>query len=265
MRRVTVAALVPLAACGRLGFGSQPGAGDAPPAGDAVSGDGSGDAPHADAAPACLASYELCDGFEAGAFDTATWTVDPGVTIDTTFAHRGGASAHFQSTVLAKNQGGYFTLGETRTLALGDPRFYVRAWIRLGALPAGTNHMELVTAAQTGGTVYGDSLFVEPTGLSIYTQFSNTSYVESTAPPIGSWFCALWTLQRATTATGSITLAGDPAPIAIASVITDGSPPLSLLTFGIGFSGTNVATAQPVIDVWLDDVIVDGSPLTCAD
>ncbi len=237
--RVAVVAIFAASACGRIDFD------------DTLAG-------------AC-ATRELCDGFEAGAFDATTWTVDPGVTLDPAVAHRGGASAHFQSIALAKNQGGYFTLGETRTLALADATFYVRAWVRLGALPAGTNHMELVTAAQTGGTVYGDSLFVEPTGLSIYTQFSNSSYIESTPPPLGSWFCALWTVQRATTATGSITLAGDPAPIHVTSVITDGSPPLSLLTFGIGFSGTNVAAAQPVMDVWLDDVIVDRNPLTCAD
>ncbi len=155
--------------------------------------------------------------------------------------------------------------GQTKTLALADPTFYVRAWVRLGALPAGTNHMELITAAQTGGTIYGDSLFVEPTGLSIYTQFSNSSYGETTAPPLATWFCALLTVQRATTNTGSITLGGDPAPIQLTSVTTDGNPPISLMTFGIGFAGTNVSTAQPVMDVWLDDVIVTNTPVTCAD
>ena len=47
--------------------------------------------------------------------------------------------------------------------------------------------------------------------------------------------------------------------------MTDGTPPLHDMDFGIGFAGTNVNGAQPAIDVWIDDVIVNNTPITCAD
>ncbi len=264
MRRVTLAALVPLAACGRLGFGSHTGGADAPPASDARA-DGPRDAP-SDAAPACLASYRVCDGFEGASFDSSTWTFDTGVTVDTTVAHRGASSAHMHSTALAVNTGGYFNLLETKSLAFGDPVLYVRAWVRMSALPAGSNGQEMIVAEQTGGTIYGDYLFVKNSHLTVYTQFSGQATSETTAPPLGAWQCVLWTLTRSTTTSGAIALAGDPSPISITGVTTDGAnPPVTRMAYGVGFSSTNVTTAQPSLDVWFDDLIVSPTPVTCAD
>lgn len=251
MRRV---ALVALTACGRLGFDT---------VGDAARSDAL-DAP-GDGAPACLASYELCDGFEGPDFGLQ-WTVDTGVTIDTTIAHRGAASAHMQLGPLAVNTGGYANVLETATLALGDTTFYVRAYVRLAALPAGNNGMELLVAAQTVGMIYGDYLFVKNGHFDIYTQFSGNSTSETTSPQLDTWTCVLWSVTRATTTTGSITLGGDPAPLAITSAQTDATtPPITRMSFGIGFASTNVTTAQPQLDVWIDDLIVTNTPVTCAD
>lgn len=261
MRRVTVAALVPLAACGRLGFGSRTTSDDAPP----PASDAHADAPPADAAPACLATYRVCDGFEGASFDPM-WSVDTGVTIDTTVAHRGASSAHMQSTALAVNTAGYFNLLETRSLAFNDPTLYVRAYVRMSALAAGSNGWELMVAEQVGGTVYGDYVFVKNDHYDLYTQFSGQSTSETAAPPLGAWQCLLWTVTRSATNTGAMTLAGDPAPLALTAITTDGtSPQISRMAYGIGFAGTNVTTAQPSIDVWFDDLIVSSSPVTCAD
>ncbi|MDB4964246.1 MAG: hypothetical protein JWP01_4245 [Myxococcales bacterium] len=38
-----------------------------------------------------------------------------------------------------------------------------------------------------------------------------------------------------------------------------------MVTFGIGFAGSNTPVAQPALDLWIDDVIVDPDPVTCAD
>lgn len=261
MHRVTVAALVLVTACGRLGFGGST-ARDAP-ASD-VRADGAGDAPP-DAAPACLPSYRLCDGFEGASFDPA-WSIDIGVTLDTTVAHRGASSAHVQSTALAVNTGGYFNLLETKSLAFGDPTLYVRAYVRMSALPAGSNGWELMVAEQVGGTVYGDYVFVKNAHFTLYTQFSGQATNEATSPPLDTWQCLLWSVTRATTNTGAMTLAGDPAPISLSNVTTDGtSPQVTRMAYGIGFAGTNVTTAQPPIDLWIDDLIVSPTPVTCAD
>ena len=77
-----------LAGCGRLSFDSARSV-DAGDAGDVPLGDVlvGGDSP--DAAPACRPGYRLCDGFEGPGF-APLWTVDPGVTIDTTVARARG-------------------------------------------------------------------------------------------------------------------------------------------------------------------------------
>lgn len=57
-----------------------------------------------------------------------------------------------------------------------------------------------------------------------------------------------------------------PCPaLSLPSVITDGTPLLSEMALGIGFSGTNVSVAQPLLDVWVDDVIVNNAPVACTD
>lgn len=248
MRRVWLVALL---GCGRLDFA---------PASDG-SVDASRDAADGDAAASC-AGYEICDGFEGASFATV-WQLDLGATLDATVAHRGSQSVHFQSTALATSQQGYFRLYESKTLPLADATFYVRAWLRFGGLPASTNGMELIAAYQTSGGSEGDYLFLHSTGLDIYDEFTAVDMATATAPPLDTWLCMLWTVHRDPTA-GSITLAGDPEMLVIDGK-TDTSPPIAVIAFGIGFSAPNVDVAQPPLDVWMDDVIVDKSPLTCAD
>jgi hypothetical protein len=262
MRGAALGTLFVAAACGRIGFtptDTLVGPGDAP--GDTL-GDGGPDAVM-DGAPACLASYELCDGFEGMGF-AAVWTVGNNVTLDTTVAHRGTSSVHFHSPALPINTDGYYMLRQYSTLPLGDPTTYVRAWVRLGSMPL--NNMGLLVVEQNGSPDNGDDLTVRPTDLAVYSQFANLSRGNATTPPLNTWFCVLWTVTRATTATGSVVLGGDPPGKALPSVQTDdATSPLAIMDFGIGFSGTVVNTPQPALDVWMDDVIVSGAPLACSD
>jgi hypothetical protein len=255
MRRVVLVALV---ACGRGRFDPIPGDASRDVPGDTS--DAPGDTPP----PGCNAQLELCDDFEAAQLDVSKWMWDPGVTLDATVAHRGSHAVHFQSTAVAMSQQGFFRLYETTTLPLGDPTFYVRAWVRFGALPTSTNGMEVIAAYQTTGGSMGDYLFLHANSLNIYDEFTS-GYASTTAPPaLDTWLCLLWTVHRDTGATGSITLAGDPESLLLPNQQTDTSPPIAALTFGIGFSAPNVDVPQPPMEMWMDDVIVDKSPLTCA-
>jgi hypothetical protein len=228
---------------------------------DAGSGDAAGDG--ADGGVTCLASYELCDGFESGSF-AAVWTPGPNVTLDNTVAHRGTTSVHVHSPAIGIGVDGYFQLQQTATLALGDPTIYVRAWVRLGSMPL--NNMGFIAVEQMGTPDNEDSLTVRPTDLAVYSQFSQQSNGNHVAPPLNTWFCVLWTVTRSTGTTGSIMLAGDPPGVPLNSVQTDdASSPIKIMDFGIAFSGSVVTTAQPALDLWVDDVIVNGSAVTCAD
>jgi hypothetical protein len=244
--KLAPAVVVALAGCGRIGFSTTT--------------DGAADDVGGDAAAGCLASYRLCDGFEGATFDPV-WSSIGSVSIDTTVAHRGASSAHFHTDAIAVGDDGYAEIWQTRTLPLGDPTFYVRAWFRLGALPL--NNMEMIAATQTVPLPDEVGLFVVPE-LAVYSQFSNTSTNTATRPPIGTWICALWTVTRATTPTGRISLAGD-LSTTLSNVITDATTPLREMDLGIGFSGSTVIVAQPPMDVWIDDLIVAASPVSCAD
>jgi hypothetical protein len=37
------------------------------------------------------------------------------------------------------------------------------------------------------------------------------------------------------------------------------------MQFGIGFSPSTDSHAQPAMDLWIDDIIIDRAPLTCAE
>ncbi|MEO8844511.1 MAG: hypothetical protein ABI704_23205 [Kofleriaceae bacterium] len=238
--------------CGRFGFDAS------------IDARGSGDDAASDAvtAAACKASYELCDDFEATAFDSV-WTLDsPNISLDTTIAHRGGQSMHVFSDLVAAGKPGEFSLDETATLALNDPTFYVRTYVRLGALPL--DNMRLIKAAQISGAPREDGVYINPGEMTVFSQFSGASQSTNENPPTDTWFCVLWTVHRSTTS-GSLALAGDPPALTLPNTQTDGAPPISILGFGIEFSATTQMVDQPRIDVWIDDVIVANTPITCAD
>jgi hypothetical protein len=46
---------------------------------------------------------------------------------------------------------------------------------------------------------------------------------------------------------------------------TDDANRVTSQAFGINFASDNVNVPQPDIDLWVDDVIVHSSPVTCAD
>jgi len=150
------------------------------------------------------------------------------------------------------------------TLPLGDPTFYVRVYMRLGSLPAGGNAMEIISAVQAS-FAREDALFLDAADLAVYSQWPDNSGHNLQLPPTNEWFCVLFTVTRATTATGDVSLAGDENAISITNVQTDGSPPIVDLQFGPQVAATNQPDAQPVLDMWIDDLIVDKNPLTCAE
>jgi hypothetical protein len=259
--RVVAWAVVLVSACGRFGFDSHSASGDA---GDARA----GDAPHTDVpadvgdpdAPAC--PYELCDNFEADNF-SAVWTPRPGASVDFGTAHGGAHSAHFQLGALTAGQMSYVQIGQSSTLPLGDTTFYVRAWVRMGSLPAAGNGMELITAEQTGGA-NEDAVFVHTTTLDLYEQWTDGGQATLAPAPTNTWFCVLWTVTRDTGANGSQALGGDVGPITLTNVPTDGTPAIDRMGFGIGFASPNVSNPQPAMEMWIDDIIISSTPVTCA-
>lgn len=252
-----VAALV--AACGRLDFGAR-GAHD----GSIPASDGAIDGADAlgDAAGECLPGYLLCDGFEKTTL-APWWTPSTaGVALDATVAHRGTQSLHLHVDDVPANEGANAIVTETTTFLAASTTIYVRAFARMSAIP--DDHLGLIETDQTTAMPDGDGVFATSSGLTVFSQFSEASMDTGFTPMDGAWTCLVWTVVRATDATGSLALDGD-ATATLANVQTDGDPPIDEMELGIQLAGPTDMVLQPAIDVWIDDVIVAVSPLTCAD
>ncbi len=237
-----------VAGCGRLGF-------------EAASIDLDAGERGADAALTPCA-FELCDGFEAGALDTSLWTIDPMVTRDTAVAHRGTASARMHVDAIAPNETAAATLSESRTLA-SSRELWVRGWFRLSALPASGNELDVIALAQSTAADAAHSVFVaaDQVGFRLPSGIAASTMI---ALPIDTWFCLVWHVRLAASG-GAVDLSGELFDGGSATGgQTDTVPPISVLRLGIRFAAPQVTVQQPPLDLWLDDVLVDSAPLTCA-
>lgn len=215
---------------------------------------------------AACTGFAVCDSFETSTVQ-APWTVGTGVAVDTTHAHRGMQSIHMQVPALTAGQDWYSQIGETATLsALVPPvTFYVRGWFYLDGLPVSTNRMELISIESMASSI-GDYTFLHSDDTVLYTQADAKIQMSGVTAPLNTWFCIAMKITRNTT-TGQLAFTSDVIPpLTLTNVITDSnSTPVKLISLGIGFAGTNVFVAQPAFDLWIDDVIVDPNPVTCAD
>ncbi len=247
-------ASVACAGCGRVGFDTRPGDHDTDEGG------------HGDAsAPGSCAGFDLCDRFETDQL-AAVWTVAGTAVHDTTQAHRGSGSVHFTlPAVSPQNDAGSF-LTETATLAgasTESTELWVRAWVRIGALPQAGNNLELLSLDQQGPPRFGDFVFVKSGETDVYSQFDDTVVAIPAAMPTNRWVCLIWHVVRNTNS-GMLQLGGDLGSASLAAT-TDGVPAVSALALGPNFSKTNLTVAQPALEVWIDDVIVHHAALTCTD
>jgi hypothetical protein len=223
---------------------------------DGVTGDGS-DAPRG----ACPTGVDICETFENGMLPL--WMSGGSVAIDPTVAHRGSASLHAHLNALAVDVGGHATLTEVQTFATSAP-FWVRAWVNIGALPAAGNHLEIMSAEQTQTPSLGDYVFFEADKVDVYSQFTDGIQGTATGAATNAWICLVWHVVPATSA-GELVLTGDIATPLTYTGATDGTPKIAQIVIGLQFAGSNVTVAQPALDMWIDDIIINHAAVSCSD
>lgn len=202
----------------------------------------------------------LCEDFESQKIDPAKWTIfgDP-VVVDTTMAHGGVASAHAHATSVATGMSGGSEIGND---VLMDPALaaalYIRAWMYLPSSDSFTHPARLL-AAQQGGSgpsdmvALSDQLTVSDTGTG--------SHSSGSPPPRDRWFCVEWATDFSSTS-GDSTVSIDSAAVAsISGTMTEFSPPASRIVLGL--LTYQPSSAQPALDLWLDDLVVDNKPIGC--
>lgn len=253
-----LAAIVMLAtACGRFDFGARPSSSD----GAVVVAGSDATPPPGDGSGSSGCAFLLCDGFEAASLDPVWTPSASGVSLDATVARAGRQSLHVHTNALAVTDSAEAIVTETATFATPLAMFYVRAFVRTGALPA--NNLGVIEADQATAAPDGDGVFITSTGFTLFSQFSEQSMDSMYEPMVDAWTCAVWQVALATGSTGSEQLGGDIPATAMTGVITDGSPAIAQLELGIEFATSTDTSPQPAFDLWIDDVIVSATPVTC--
>jgi thrombospondin type 3 repeat protein len=216
----------------------------------------------------------FCEDWEASAtINSSTWNAlvaAPDVAeinTDLRFVHRGAHSLHLQIASFAAGMSRGAQLGESATFPTVNnaPTFWVRTWFLVPAAPASGNDVRLFVTDNAASTK-GMGVNVNATRLALQDYIGSSPESDSTtAPTFGSWSCFVWRIDVSATTTGSVSLTGVniPAVAPIVSAVTE--PPNNLTQLRVGPFLPSVASAQPTYDVYVDDILVDTKPLTCAE
>jgi len=254
-----------LVGCGRFQFDAH----DAAPTGDSrtndtasdTMGDAAGDGV---AATTCTTmSNRECDGFETGQFDPM-WILDTfrgTITLDSTRAYRGTTSAHVHiDQITSSSTNARATLlgpGGLQTTVTGI--IYFRLWMYV-ASPIPPNPLnQMINAANQSGQ--GISLGTRG-GAVTNNDYTDILYAESaTAFPLDRWACI--ELQMPSNVTGTTRAFLDGVELTdIALPKTTPQPAPDHVYLGLEWVGT--VSSQPAVDAWLDEIVIDTQPTTCA-
>jgi hypothetical protein len=246
------------AGCGRFGFGADVDAATGGSGGGSDAGSGSATGSDSGGGPSCD-GFDLCDQFEDSVL-SSVWETYGAVT-HSTLAHRGAGSVHFSVPAVAAGGMSGALIREKMTLGTATPAFWVRVWVRFGALADVQNHLEFLSADEFTGGGLGDYLFTEADSTDLYSQFDNHTAFLPMAIPLDTWTCLIWHVAPND---GVMDLDGDLGSSSFSGT-TNGTPPISVIEIGPNLDPTNVAVDQSGFEVWVDDVIVHHAAVTCAD
>lgn len=221
----------------------------------------------------------LCDGFEGGAIDPATWTVEASdgntVEITTAEAARGSRSVH----VRAEN--GYGLLRTTGIFPVADNDYYGRMFLKVARYSTvDWAHWTVAEAAGTGdgslirvGGQYRTDIAKNRWGVGSdggptgdWTTHDQDPDGMPQEPPVGEWTCLEW-LHRGSTHETRFYVDGVEHPSLQTTASQHGGnqdADYELPGFTSLWFGWWQYQADPVaFDVWIDEVAVDGSRIGC--
>ncbi len=215
-----------------------------------------GDGPTATLCGASTA--KICDSFE-GALN-ARWSFnspDGTASIDTSRAYRGSSSLHLHTnakgSAVSEVQANLYTYDQLPV----SGTLWVRAWVYMPST-ASTHFNQIINFADAAGT--GDA-FTLKNGILVDNDYHGGNYNESaTAYPPDQWFCVK--MQIAQGGTGIHFYLGDNEVNDLAFPAASPAP-MTHVYLGLDWflmpAGTLAAQ-----DAWIDELIIDDKPITCA-
>ncbi|HZS41194.1 MAG TPA: hypothetical protein VFF06_30400 [Polyangia bacterium] len=210
-----------------------------------------------------LGTFKLCDGFENPVIDGSTWQVhmtNGSVTLDPTFAFRGHSSLKLHHDAVTTSTGGQANAAilESGTFPITGT-IYARAYFYFPTAVAPAV-AQLINLVDSSG--YGVSYVIDHGHPGLNDYAPPTAYSASAVEnvPRGAWTCLQIQVPQ-TAATGDIHIFVDGTEVDT-SLTGAQTPPITQLFFSLYYYQPPMLAAE---DVWLDEVIVDDKPISCAD
>lgn len=209
----------------------------------------------------CPGTYKICDGFEAATVD-ARWSKDTDnagtFTIDNTRAFRGKQSLHIHDNGGGSGSSPFTNLVTHSQFPLSGTAF-VRAYFFFPPGYQSAFNQVLNFSDESGN----GASFATKNGHPVLNDYSPpTAFNESATPlPTGEWVCLSMSMTQ-TAATGTVKLFLRDAEVADVTATGVGTPSMSHIYIGLDW--VNNTSAVAASDVWVDEIIINDSPVTCA-
>jgi hypothetical protein len=207
----------------------------------------------------------LCDGFETGPASFWNAPLSSGgtsaTTTDTAHAFRGTHSLHVVTDAFTAMDGGasvvYATLNETSFLPTS---LYLREYLYVPSgfpgEPGGIANYE-----QHALPFQQIVLDLDSQSFTVFDSIDQTSqHATGEVIPYDQWFCVEWSAIEGTKGATTVKVNDKLLTGLSAPVNTMASPPFDELAIGLISSVANT----PKRELWIDEVIIDSSPIGCA-
>jgi hypothetical protein len=208
------------------------------------------------------ATAKLCETFDSATLN-ARWSqsLNGGtVTVDTTRFYRGTSSAHFHTNAISTP-----TNDPQANLYTGDGfpisgTAYLRAWAYFQS-PFPTGFGQALNFANSSGN---GASFGHQSANPVLNDYTDGTFKQSssTTIPTDQWVCLQMQLSQ-TGPNGPIRLFVNSNEVTDASAASAAAPLMNRLYIGLDW--TSDPSSQPAGDLWLDELILDDKPTSCAE
>jgi len=209
----------------------------------------------------CPGTFKICEDFEAATLNGTLWTQDTDdsgtFTIDTTRAYRGKQSLHIHDNGGAANSSPFTNLTTFSQFPLSGTA-YVRAFFYF---PPGypNNFSQAMNFSNAGGS---GAAFGTKNGHPVLNDYSPpAAFNESTTTfPTGQWVCLSMSIPQ-TASTGTVKVFVDDMEVTDVTANGVGTPSMSHIYIGVDW--VNNSSSVPANDIWVDEIVINDSPVPC--